>query len=94
MGTKRFIYRTIIKIMIFVLFSAVASAFWHGPIITNELALTQMESSNELYILLEIYNKIRPILVIVYGWIAAVFIGSTIYDIYKFIRTKTNKGEN
>jgi hypothetical protein len=66
----------------------------YGPIITNELALTQMENSNELYMLMESYNKLRPILSIVYGLIASVFVGTTIYDIWQFIKTKTNKGEN
>ena len=94
MNTKRFIYKTVLKIAIFVLFSVIASTLLYGPIITNELALTQMENSNELYMLMESYNGIRPILSIVYGLIAFLFVGTTIYDIYKFIKTKINKGEN
>ena len=94
MSTKKFIYRTAAKIIIFVVFSVIASTLLYGPIITNELALTQMENSNELYMLMESYNKLRPILSIVYGLIAGAFVGTTIYDICKFIKTKTNKGEN
>ena len=94
MSTKRFIYKITVKIIIFIIFSAIASTLLYGPIITNEIALTQMENSNELYMLMETYNKLRPILSIVYGLITGVFIGTTIYDICKFIKTKTNKGEN
>ena len=94
MSTKRFIYKTTVKIIIFIIFSVIASTLLYGPVITNELALTQMENSNELYMLMESYNKLRPILTIVYGLISGVFVGTTIYDTYKFIKTKTNKGEN
>jgi len=94
MKTKRFIYRLIIKIIIFSIFSAIVSTLLYGPIITNELALTQMEQSNELYMLMESYNRLRPFISIIYGLITACFVGTTVYDIYKFIKTKTNKGEN
>jgi hypothetical protein len=94
MKTKRFIYRLIIKIIIFAIFSAIVNTLLYGPIITNELALTQMEQSNELYMLMESYNKLRPFISIIYGLVTTYFVGTTVYDIYKFIKTKTNKGEN
>ena len=94
MKTKRFIYRLIIKIIIFTIFSVIVSTLFYGPIITNELALTQIEQSNELYMLMETYNRLRPFISIIYGLIIAYFVGTTIYDIYKFIKTRTNKGEN
>ena len=93
MSTKRFIYKITAKIIIFIIFSVIASTLLYGPIITNEIALTQMENSNELYMLMESYNKLRPILSIVYGLINGIFVWTTIYDICKFIKTKTNKGE-
>ena len=94
MSTKRFIYRIVLKFIIFAIFSVIVSTLLYGPIITNELALTQMENSNELYMLMETYNRLRPIFSIVYGLITGIFVGTTIYDISKFIKTKTNKGEN
>lgn len=94
MNTKRFIFKTAVKIIIFVIFSAIASTLLYGPIITNELAMTQMEQSNELYMLMESYNRLRPFISIIYGLITTYFVGTTIYDIYKFIKTKINKGEN
>lgn len=94
MNTKRFVFKTVVKIIIFAIFSVIVNTLLYGPIITNELALTQMEQSNELYMLMESYNKLRPFISIIYGFITACFVGTTIYDTYKFIKTKTNKGEN
>ena len=94
MTTNKFIARTAIKVVVYSIISLVALCLVGTPIITNELALGQMENSNELYVLMETYNKARPIISIIYGLITVLFAGTTIYDIYKFIKTKTNKGEN
>ena len=94
MTTKRFIIKLIVKILIYAIISTVAVSLLSSPIITNELALTQMENSNELYMLMETYNKVRPFISIIYGLITAFFAWTTIRDTYKFINTKTNKGEN
>ena len=93
MTTKKFIITTIVKIMIYATISTIALSLLSTPIITNELAMGQMQNSNELYLLMTTYNKVRPIISIVYGFITALFAGTTIYDIYKFIKIKTNKGE-
>lgn len=94
MTTKKFIIRTVIKVLIFAIISTIALNLLTNPIINNELALGQMENSNELYLLMETYNKIRPFISIIYGLITAAFVGTTIHDTYKFIKTKYNKGEN
>lgn len=93
MTTKRFIIKTITKVLIYAIISTIALSLLTSPIITNELALGQMENSNELYLLMETYNKIRPFISIIYGFVTVLFAGTTIYDIYKFTKTKTNKGE-
>ena len=94
MTIKKFIIKTTVKIIIFAIISTVALSLLTNPIITNELALIQMEHSNELYLLMETYNKVRPFVSIIYGLITALFAVTTIRDTYKFIKTKTNKGEN
>lgn len=94
MTTKKFIIKTAIKIIIYAIISTIALSLLTNPIITNELALGQMEHSNELYLLMETYNKVRPFISIIYGFITAFFAVTTISDTYKFIKTKTNKGEN
>ncbi len=94
MSTKKFIIKTAIKILIYAIISTIALSILTNPIITNELALGQMENSNELYLLMAIYNKVKPFISIIYGLITVLFAGTAIYDTYKFIKTKTNKGEN
>mgnify|MGYP003430122429 CR=1 FL=1 len=94
MSTKKFIIKTTIKVIAYAILSTIALSLLTNPIITNELALGQMQNSNELYLLMETYNKVRPFISIIYGLITALFAATTIHDTYKFIQTKTNKGEN
>lgn len=94
MTTKKFIIRTVVKVLIYAIISTIALSLLTNPVINNELALGQMENSNELYLLMETYNKVKPFVSIVYGLITAWFAGDTIYDTYKFMKTKKNKGEN
>lgn len=94
MNTTKFIIKVAIKILIYALISTIALSLLTNPIITNELALGQMENSNELYLLMEICNKLRPFISIIYGLITAFFAGTVIHDTYKFIKIKKNKGEN
>ncbi len=94
MNTTKFIIKVAMKILIYAIISTIALSLLTNPIINNELALGQMENSNELYLLMETYNKVRPFISIIYGLITAFFAGTVIHDTYKFIKTKTNKGEN
>lgn len=94
MTTKKFIIRTVVKVLIYAIISTIAMSLLTSPVITNEVALGQMQNSNEAYLLMESYNKTTPFISIIYGCITALFVGTTIYDIYKFIKTKINKGEN
>lgn len=94
MGEMRFTIKLVCKIVLYVIISVIALNFiLADPIISNELALGQMENSNELYLLMETYNRNRNIASVIYGLITTLFVGTTIYDIYKFINTKENKGE-
>ena len=94
MITKKFIIKIAIKVLIFAIISTIARSLLTSPIITNELALLQMEHSNVLYLMMDTYNRVRPFISIIYGFITAVFAVTTISDIYKFIKTRKNKGEN
>lgn len=94
MTTKKFIVRTFVKIMIYAIISTIALSLLDSPVITNEIALGQMENSNVLYMLMETYNRVRPFISIIYGFVTTLFVGTIIGDTYKFIKTKINKGEN
>jgi hypothetical protein len=94
MSTKKFIIKIAIKVIVYAILSTIAFSLLTNPVITNDLALGQMENSNELYLLMDTHNKIKPFVSIIYGLITALFAGTTIHDTYKFIKTKKSKGEN
>lgn len=86
---KKRIFSLIIKIIVLIvimtiLFS-IANSF--DVVLTNELALTQMENSNELFIAQQSYHQIvKPIVAIVGAIIAgtlAFFIGKDLVKIFK-----------
>ena len=92
MSPTKFTVKIIVKIVIVAIVSMIICTL-NSPIITNELALTQMENSNKLYLIVEAYNRVQHIISVIYGCITTLLVGSTICDIYKFISTQ-NKGEN
>ena len=95
--TKKYIIKTAIKVIAFMIISTIALTLLQTPVITNEIALGQMENSDEWFLIMETYYKIVPIIRIVYGCVSAGFIITIIYDTYKFIKTKlkeTTKDEN
>lgn len=92
MTVKKFIVKVSIKVLLFVIISMIAITLLQTPIITNKIAMTQMENSDEMYVMMETYYKLVPIIRIVYGFVVVLFSATTIYDIYKFLKTK-NKGD-
>lgn len=86
---KQFIKKMTKKTVVFVVFLIVITAIGQsvGPIVTNDMALTQMQNSNEMYMLMNTYNKIRPIINLVYVFVVSYFIGNISRDIYKFVKT-------
>lgn len=89
---KKIATRAIVLTILLVVIVNFLGAF--GTIISNELALGQMENSNEMYLLMELYNNtIKPVgyvLIIASSLIIATL---TAMDTYKFIKTK-EKNEN
>lgn len=94
MTTKKFITKTAIKLIILATIIAFVICFLNacGVIISNNIALGQMENSDSAYIFMKLYNNtIKPCchslitLIILYG------VGSIGYNTYKFIKTKTKE---
>jgi hypothetical protein len=85
---KRFVKHTVKKIVIFTLLMFVIAAIGQSisPIVTNEMALTQMQNSNEMYVLTDTYTRLRPIVNTIFNTIIYVFIGTIIHDIYDFVK--------
>lgn len=91
MSTKKYVFNLISKTFILAIISIIVFNYLlANPIISNELALEQMTNSNEMYVLVQAYDKVKPVILIVYSCITALLAGTAIYDTFKFI----NKGEN
>jgi hypothetical protein len=62
-----------------------------SPTITNNIALTQMQNSDASFTLINTYNKIRPIINLVYVFIVSYFLGAVVRDVSKFAKTMTDE---
>lgn len=92
---KQFVKKTLRRIVIFVvimlLVTALSSAM--APIISNEVALGQMQHSNEMFVLMETYNKIKPLFTAAYAAITIWFVYTLGRDTYKLVKTINTKNE-
>ena len=90
--TKQFITSLVIKIIIFVIVSTALFVILDAciPVMTNDIALGQLENDDMSYITWELYNKLRTIIEIIYYAVTAVCVVSWGYSIYKFINNKNN----
>ena len=90
--TKQFITSLIIKIIIFVIVSTALFVILDAciPVMTNDIALGQLENDDMSYITWELYNKLRTIIEIIYYAVTAVCVISWGYSIYKFVNNKNN----
>lgn len=93
MTIKKFIIKNTIKVIVFIIISTIEMTLLQSPVISNEIAMGQMQNDNTLFMLMETYNNLRPIVSLIYGCIVVWFIATLGLDIYKFIKTKI-KGEN
>lgn len=91
MTTEKLCKKIFIKIVIFVCIAIFVSGLLNAgnTIISNQLALEQMENSDGMYMLMEVYNSaIKPTVYI--GLIASgIFVTVSIgYNVYNFIKDK------
>ena len=59
-----------------------------APVITNDLAMTQLENSDALLVTVNTYNQIRPVVSISYGIIVCLFAFSLARDLMKFAKSE------
>ena len=96
MTTKKFITKTVKKCILFAVIMFIIAGLMQpvGVVISNELALTQMENSNEMFVIMNTYNKVRSIVSVAFAGITLWFTSTVARDIYKFVKTTENKKEN
>ena len=87
--TKQFVKKMIRRTFIFAFVMIVVAAIGESmsPVISNELALTQMQNDNAMFVLMNTYNKIKPILTALYSCVILWFVYTIGRDTYKFAKT-------
>lgn len=96
MTLKKFITKTVVKVIMFVFVMAIISSIIQtmSPIISNGMALGQMENSDEMFVIMNTYNKVRPIVNATYAGITILFMYTIGRDTYKFVKNHKNEKEN
>lgn len=96
--TKQFVKKTIRRTTIFVLVMIIVAAIGQSisPVVSNNMALTQMQNDNVMYVAMNAYNKIKPIFNALYSCVILWFVYTLGRDTYKFAKTinTENKKEN
>lgn len=87
MKTKRFVRKTLTNIIMLSAMMIVLLTFVQSPTITNEIALTQMDNSNEMFILMTAYYNLRPLVGVVITIVIISYIVMIARDICKFIKS-------
>ncbi len=91
MREDKFIIKTVINVLSLIILTAMIVLIFNNTLFTIDISLSQMTNSNEAYMLMEYYNRIRSISLSVYGIISTFLIWNTIKNIYIYVK---NKGEN
>lgn len=95
MSRKQFITRITIRTIALAIILVVMLNFLGAfdAIVSNKLALGQMENSNEAYLFIQLYNNtIRPICCAIATVASIAIVALAATDTYKFLKT-INKGE-
>lgn len=93
--TKQFVKKTIRRMMIFaiVMFIVAAISQSMSPVISNSLALTQMQNDNVMFVVMDTYNRIKPIFNALYSCVILWFVYTLGRDTYKFVKTINTENE-
>ena len=90
-----FIKKTAVKVIIFAVLMFIVAAVGQSmsPVISNNMALGQMQNSDEMYILMDTYYKVRRIVSVAFAGIILLFTGSVARDIFKLVKTINTENE-
>lgn len=80
----------VVFITLIVIISSIAGSI--SPLITNDNALGQMQNSNDMYVLMNTYNRIQTVFVLIYGVTVLSFGYNLFRDYVRYF--KKDKGEN
>ncbi len=82
---KKMVRRTLIFSFIMIIVAAIGQSV--SPVISNNLALTQMENDNVTFVAMSTYNRIKPIFNALYSCVILWFVCTLGRDTYKFAKS-------
>lgn len=87
----KFVRRLVTRIIIFTFVMIVVAAVWQAitPLVNNNLALSQMENDDFAFVIMNTFNRIKPIASAIYTLIILWFVYTLGRDTYKFVKTIT-----
>ena len=89
--TKRKLTTSIIVSTIIFCFLTILFVFvLENTVVTNDIALGQMQNSDEAYILMEKYNQARATSSYLYTAAAVAYVFGIVVDVYNYIKYKEN----
>ena len=84
--------KLVVKIILLVALVAIGMfAGSMSPVITNDLAMTQLENSDALLVATNTYNQIKPVIDILWTGLIIVVAGWIAYDVYKLFKIEKEK---
>lgn len=83
---KKFIRKILVKIAFIFILLTIAFSLIDSPVLTNDMALIQMQINSESFMIWEIFNKIRPIIRIILCIIGGWMMYNVTMDIYKYAK--------
>lgn len=87
--TKQFVSKTIRRTLIFAAFVFIIGAIVSGiePIVTNQVALSQMQNDNVTYVIMSVYNRLKIVSNVAVSGIILWFVYTLGRDTYTFVKT-------
>ena len=91
----KFVRRLSIRIVVFAFVMIVVAAVWQSAstIVTNYFAMTQMQNDDLAFVVMNVYNRVKPIGGGIYGLIILWFVYTLGRDTYKFVKNNNNNIE-
>lgn len=88
----KFVRRLAIRVIIFTFVMIVVAAVWQSvsTIISNYIAMTQMQNDDLAFVIMNVYNRVKPIGGGIYGFIILWFVYTLGRDTYKFVKNNNN----
>ena len=94
--SKQFVKKTIRRTLIFAVIMFIVAALGQsvGLVISNNMALMQMQNDNVMFVIMNTYNRIKPIFNALYSCVILWFVYTLGRDTYKFAKNVNNTENN